>query len=113
MAHFQTVPAVETGLRLTLPTGDAIPCQRHNKGWYNFVLPAETAYICLDMSAPDLSGFTLVELTLFVGAQEWSLPIPSARRGDATRNVEINLPAMPYWVQGLLCIRLEQAEQAA
>lgn len=111
IAHFQTAPAIETGLRLTLPTGDVIPCQRHNRGWYNFILPVETARICLDMTAPDLAEFTLVEITLFVGAQEWSLPIPRAKQDRAPRDVSIDLPAIPYWVQGLLCVRLERAEQ--
>lgn len=115
-AHYWMPPAVRTELRLTTPSGEAVPCQRQNGGWFNFVLPAETPHVCLDMTASGLCDQSVRELILFVGAQEWSLPIPpslasSSRQDDQARTALLTLPPMPHWVQGLLCIRMETTEQ--
>lgn len=115
-ARYWMPPAVRTELRLTTPSGNAIPCQRQNGGWFNFVLPAETPHICLDMTATGLCDQSVRELILFVGAQEWSLPIPpalasSSKQDNQARTALLTLPPIPNWVQGLLCIRLEPAEQ--
>lgn len=114
IAHFQLPPAIEAGPSLKTLSGDVIPCQRCNGLWYNFVLPTETSHLLLDMASPDVLDRTIAELTLFVGAREWSLPVPSMQttaQNGRGRMVQINLPPMPHWVQGLLCIRLGPAER--
>lgn len=114
--HYWMRSAVRTELRLTVPSGESVPCQRQNGGWFNFFLPPETPHVCLDMTAPGLCDQSIKELTLFIGAQEWSLPIPpslsSTQQDNQTRTALLTLPPIPNWVQGLLCVHVGSAEQA-
>lgn len=111
IANFQLPPAIKEGPSLSTLSGDVIPCQRRNGLWYNFVLPTETFHLLLDMSAPSVLDKKVMELTLFVGPQEWTLPIPALRQNGGNRMMQLHLPPMPHWVQGLLCIRLDPVER--
>ncbi|WP_282799883.1 hypothetical protein [Bombella apis] len=109
---FWVSPAMKTELRLLGPTGNVIPCQHHHRGWFNFLLPAETPHVFLNMTATTLLDQTIRDVILFMGAQEWSLPVPSAltrspRQSNQARTAWVGLPPMPRWVRGLFCVHLE------